>query len=692
MIKSQASYSIVKTSLQPGLIQKRLLMSNRILKQKNSSKQNSFEFDSGNNEFYIAEHENAYYQGNQYSSNFKGLTFQNQSKLPDLPIPELNQTIETYLKSIKPYCYNNPNLYNEQVLKCNDLKNNLGPILQQRLIQYQKNENNLNKNHCLNRNWLQKFWDNEVYLEYNDPVVPYVSYFFSHKDLPVSHSKIGNDYLMKSTAIISIIVKFIEALKIEAIPPEVIKGTPFCMNSFNLMFNNSRAPDLENNTDTNIFYSIYENNFIVVAYKNNFYKVLTHDQETLKPYSPNQIYKQLYNIITSKRAPLNTNGIGILTTLPRDQWRETYSKLIQNPESKEALETIHKASFMLCLDADTTTITLEEKARNSWYGDGTNRFFDKPLQFFVTANGSSGFLGEHSKMDGTPNLFLNNYMCQEMLKLNPNEFVAEVLNNETSVEVAKPEKLEFLITPEINQTIKTATTVFTNLMKEHDVKVWHYNKYGKNLIKKHKMSPDAFIHQIIQLAVFKYFGKQLPTYEAASTRKFFKGRTETGRSVSMESFDFVRKWQDDKVSLEEKVEYLRRSAKAHATYLGMASNGQAIDRHFYGLKNMVNKETDEVPELFKDPLFNYSSTWLISTSQLSSEHFDGYGWSQVNDNGFGLAYMINKDWLHINICTKPAKSGFDVNKMHHYLNQAADEIMEVLEATSAPQESLSAKL
>jgi carnitine O-acetyltransferase len=42
-----------------------------------------------------------------------------------------------------------------------------------------------------------------------------------------------------------------------------------------------------------------------------------------------------------------------------------------------------------------------------------------------------------------------------------------------------------------------------------------------------------------------------------------------------------------------------------------------------------------VPELYKDPAYSYSSTWFISSSQLSSEYYNGYGWSQVVDGGWG---------------------------------------------------------
>ena len=75
-------------------------------------------------------------------------------------------------------------------------------------------------------------------------------------------------------------------------------------------------------------------------------------------------------------------------------------------ENKKSLDIIESSSFIVCLD-DARPVTLEERARQYWHGDGTNRWFDKPCQFIINENGTSGFLGEHSMMDGLPTLRLN---------------------------------------------------------------------------------------------------------------------------------------------------------------------------------------------------------------------------------------------------------------------------------------------
>ncbi|SCU85939.1 LAME_0D03686g1_1 [Lachancea meyersii CBS 8951] len=634
----------------------------RITRRMMSSLQR-FPFETRNGEFYWAQHPNAFYQ--QKRKGFQGVTFENQHKMPSLPVPELEETLRKYIETVRPYCRTKEQL-EEQKKLCSEFAETKGSQLQSRLKEYAESS----------RNWLSQFWDNQAYLEYNDPVIPYVSYFYVHKPLTNSHNKIQTDPLIKSTAIIMAVIRFLEAVKDEALPADVAKDHPFCMNSFHMMFNNSRIPG--EGRDSNVFYSLHEQNFITVALRGNFYTLQTHN-ENGEPLGPSAIWQQLYDIVNVRSASIqeSTNsGIGTLTSLPRNEWFQSYKQLQSDMVSQQSLEAIQKSLFIVCLDLDTSPVTLEEKARYAWHGNGVNRFFDKPLQFFVAKNGVSAFLAEHSKMDGTPTLLLNDFVCRHIQNMDADKFIDQI-NQEPSSHAFENSHLPFLVTPAIRNQIQVAHSKFLAVTTEHDLKVWHYNKYGKATIKTLGFSPDAFIQQIIQLGVYKYLRQQLPTYEAASTRRFFKGRTETGRSVSVQSAKFVADWEDPDVTDQEKLASLRASAAAHSSYLKAASAGLGVDRHFFGLKNML-RSGEPIPELFENSLFKYSSTWLISTSQLSSEYFEGYGWSQVNDNGFGLAYMLNKDWLNINIVNKPAASGLSASRLHYYLSQAADEMHALL--------------
>lgn len=585
----------------------------------------------------------------------KGDLYKYQDSLPSLPIPELNKTLETYLKSVKP-------LYGEDQKSFAKTKSLLQDFLETDLPKLQQRLSDLKE-----RNWLSKWWDDYAYLEYRDPVSPFVSYFFSHK--PLQNKKIESNQLLKASLIIKKIVQFMESIEDETLEPELIKGSPYCMESFKFLFNNCRVPSP--GKDKTVLFNGEENRFLIVIYKDQFYKIYHHD---IKGDAINeaQIYQQLLQIV-SDTTPLDQSPVGILTSANRDVWANDYSELIKSPLNIKNLQEIQLSSFVLCLDSNSP-ITIEERSRNCWHGNGTNRWFDKPIQMFVCANGASGFLGEHSRMDGTPTLRMNDWLISE---LNKYDLPLENLNTDIS-QIDNWSKLIWDITPATKLAISKQIQVFHETVNSLDIKTFQYYGLGKKSIKTFKTSPDAFIQMLIQLGYYKMTGICKPTYESASTRKYYKGRTETCRSVSLESQKFVTNWASLKNDL--RMNLFQDAIKSHLNYITLASNGEGCDRHLFGLKQLY-EPGEKIHPFYEDPMYSYSSHWYLSTSQLSSNNFNGYGWSPVVPDGFGLAYMINNDFLHINItCFKDNGFGYTSEKLNYYLTELANEIREMFES------------
>ncbi|KAI5949866.1 CAT2 [Candida jiufengensis] len=589
------------------------------------------------------------------SSGAKGETYKLQSQLPKLPVPELQETASKYIKTIEPFL-------NSKQLESSKAKieefiqpGGIGEELQKRLNSFAKGKDN----------WLAEFWDDYAYMSYRDPVVPFVSYFFSHKDIK---NVIGQDQLLKATLIAYYTIEFAEKVQNETLEPEVIKGNPFCMNAFRYMFNNSRVP--AEGSDITQHYDPLENQFFIVIYKNNFYKVPTHNENGEK-LSKGEIYSYLQQV-KNDQIPKSL-PIGSLTSLNRDEWLSAYNNLLKSPINEASLTDIFASAFVICLD-ENVPVTIEEKSKNCWHGDGQNRFFDKPLEFFISANGNSGFLGEHSRMDATPTVQMNNTILKQISQTNPEELIQEI--STVTPKVGKANILSFDINPTTRSNIASAVTKFNETIAAHDEEIFQHYGYGKGLIKKFKCSPDAYVQMLMQLAYYKLTGKVRPTYESAATRKFLKGRTETGRTVSNESKKFVETWTNPNSSIEEKVSTFQDATKQHVTYLSQAADGKGVDRHLFGLKSML-QPGEPVPEIFTDPIFAYSQTWYISSSQVPSEFFQSWGWSQVIDDGFGLAYLINNDWIHVHISCKKG-NGLSSDKLKWFLVDSANEMQDVL--------------
>lgn len=547
----------------------------------------------------------------------KGPMLRFQESLPKLPVPTLEETTKRYLKSLSPLLSQSELETSKKAVEEFTKAGGIGEKLQERLIARREDPQH--------KNWIYEWWNDAAYLSYRDPVVPYVSYFYSHRD-----DRRRRNPAKRAAAISTAVLEFKKMVDQGTLEPEYMKKLPICMDSYKWMFNCSRVPAKP--ADFPVKYSHESNKHILVIRKNQFFKV-QHEVDG-KQLNTAELEKQFARIYEkAEKAP----AFGILTTENRDIWTDAREILLNaHPSNKATLEAIEGSSFVVCLD-DANPVTLEERAHQYWHGDGANRWFDKPLQFIVNDNGTSGFMGEHSMMDGTPTHRLNDYV-NDVIFNSKLDFSA----TETRSGLSDPTVLKFHSSKEILGEIERATKDFNEVIGAHELRVQAYQGYGKGLIKKFKCSPDAYVQMIIQLAYFKMYGKNRPTYESAATRRFQQGRTETCRTVSDESVAFCNAMANPDLGPEECEKKFRAAINAHLEYITAASDGKGVDRHLFGLKKLL-KEGETMPEIYKDPAFAYSCHWNISSSQLSSEFFNGYGWSQVVDDGWGLAYMINEN-------------------------------------------------
>ncbi|RPB21994.1 acyltransferase ChoActase/COT/CPT [Terfezia boudieri ATCC MYA-4762] len=607
--------------------------------------------------------------------------FRFQESLPKLPVPTLEETASRYLKSLQPLL--TPEELKDSTAAVQEFikPGGIGQELQKKL-QAKAADPNV-------KNWMIDWWNFSAYLGYRDPVVPYVSYFYSYKD-----DKKRRDQATRAAAITTGVLSFKDMVDKGTLEPEYMKKAPLCMDSYQYMFNCCRIP--EKPADFPRKFAPEENKHVVVMRKGQFYKVM-HEVDA-KQLSTRELEEQFRRILELAKGN-SVPPVGALTSENRDIWTDARAKLVAaSARNEEALEIIESASFLICLD-DTSPVTLEERAHQYWHGDGKNRWYDKPLQFIINENGSAGFMGEHSMMDGTPTHRLSDYVNEVIFREKITFDTTTLRSN-----LPEPAEVKFVLNKDVETEIFRAEKDFTELIGKHELKVQMYLGYGKGLIKKFKCSPDAYVQMIIQLAYYKMYGKNRPTYESAATRKYQLGRTETcmpppafslhtntnwdaymnvtnpGRSVSTDSVAFCKAMEDPTAPPSICAQLLRKAIDSHVSYITDASSGHGVDRHLFGLKQLLPSDKPK-PSIFTDPAYAYSSTWYLSTSQLSSEWFNGYGWSQVIDEGFGVAYMINEGWLSFNVVSK----GLGSERLGYFLGQAAEDMREVMEAEARVQ-------
>lgn len=590
-----------------------------------------------------------------------------QKNLPKLPVPPLAATMQKYLQSVRPLLSDADYEKTVKAVQEFQTQGGIGEKLQERLLARANDPNIVN--------WMEEWWLDQAYMGYRDPVVIYVSYFFAYKD-----DKLRRAPAKRAAAITTAALEFKRQIVEKTLEPEYAKGEPLCMDSYKYMFNNCRIPVKPSDIEES--YDPVNHTHIAVVRNNKFYIVDTvHNGKQL---STAELEAQFERIIENARGS-KALPIGVLTTENRDNWTDYRQALIAaHPENKDLLHQIQTSSFLVCLD-DSSPVTRDEVSRACWHGDGRNRFFDKPLQFIVFENGKAGFNGEHSCMDGTVTARLNDFVCTSLLRNQINHGSDNVRSD-----LPAPKTLNFHINSQVEQNVAKAEANFDKLIAGHDLTVLAYSSFGKNLIKKFKCSPDGFAQMVIQLAYYKMFGVSRPTYESAQTRKFQRGRTETSRTVSTESVAFVKAMEDPSISAERKIAAFRAALKTQGAYMADCVNAHGVDRHLFGLKNSL-KPDEPKPTLFTDPAYSYSQHWNLSTSQLSSETFDGYGWGQVVNDGYGCAYMIKNASLQFNIASvRGLQVGNTVyangtHQFKHYLEEAANDLRDLL-ITELPAE------
>jgi carnitine O-acetyltransferase len=232
----------------------------------------------------------------------KGPMLRFEDSLPRLPVPTLEETAKRYLKSVRPLLSKQEYDHTEKAVKDFVSPNSLGHTLQERLLARREDPNV--------KNWIYEWWNNAAYLAYRDPVVPYVSYFYSHRD-----DRKRRDPAKRAAAITKSVLDFRTQVIQGTLEPEYMKKLPIAMSSYEFMFNCCRIPAKP--ADFPKQYAPNEHKYITVVRKNQFFKVLHEvDGKELTTAELEQQFRRIYKL--AETAP----AVGMMTTENRDTWTE----------------------------------------------------------------------------------------------------------------------------------------------------------------------------------------------------------------------------------------------------------------------------------------------------------------------------------------------------------------------------------
>ena len=571
----------------------------------------------------------------------KQLTLDYQSKLPSLPLPDLEDTCQRYLRSVRPLV--NDEEFAETVRHTNLFRHGVGKELQTKL----------QKLASTSRNWLAQWWY-DLYLDYRGPL-PVISNVAGGQAMEPGffEPELGSQYKRASLWIYQGMLKFHEIMRQEIPLQKLGRRYPMDMSQSLDFFCGGRIPGEIRDTRVHhikcvprtdgTFEVICNVRHCIVMMKGRIFKldVLDHNGEILLPPS---VEKQLLKIVDVCKAEGEGDAIGSLTAADRDTYYQAYKHLcVLDKQNKDYVELINQAIMVLSFD-DVETFGLQDSMEHAVLGECKNRWYDKSLLLVMSNTGLFGSSHDHMHMDAN--------MATEIMKdirYAVRDLGCEWKEDYIPQPMDDPIELKFIVDDVILKTIKDTQMKHDMLMTKFTIIDRPIQGYGKTFSKLHRVPPDTLVQLAIQLGHYQLHGKLASTYESGTTRMFYQGRTETVRSCTCESKTWVEEMCKQDSIPSTKLELFFKAVETQNKLMMEACQGQGVDRHFFGLRKIAEEEGIPTPSIFTDPGWKLSGgdgSFLLSTS-LSGFHEVHGVLAPICFEGYGCFYTIDNDNVHM---------------------------------------------
>jgi carnitine O-palmitoyltransferase 1, liver isoform len=303
-----------------------------------------------------------------------------QGSLPHLPLPSIEDTVQKYLKSVRPLLKDEN--YEKTVEQSKEFERGIGKKLQRYLV----------LKSWWSQNYVSDWWEEYVYLGNRDSLMCGSNYYGS--DLieiqPIKQTA-------RAASLIYLMLQFRRRIERQELKPIMAQGlVPLCSWQYERMFNTVRVPGTVG--DKIVHYNDIKH--IVVHHKGCYYKMIIYHKTRLL--SACEIQYQLDLIVNEGEKylawSLGERNLASLTSLNRTKWAEIREKFFSEGINKVSLEEIESSAFLVALDDEPFTFGFESSPQEYGYygqqllhGKGNDRWFDKSFQLCVGTNGRVSF-------------------------------------------------------------------------------------------------------------------------------------------------------------------------------------------------------------------------------------------------------------------------------------------------------------
>ncbi|KAK4329415.1 hypothetical protein Pmani_000173 [Petrolisthes manimaculis] len=555
-------------------------------------------------------------------------TFQYDDNLPSLPVPPLHQTMERYLRSVQPHV--TPEEYETTRDVVAKFETGIGRELHEKLLSHAAEK----------RNWLEDWWLHHAYLTYREPLLPTMNTAGPH---PLN-STLWKPSVEKAPIYGSLylygFLDFNLALREQRIKPHKSKdGTKMSMDQFRYVFNCSRIPGQDADSLSFRWKTNEEGEcplHMAVLCNGHIWTMYPWDHEG-KPLRPPELEVQI-RYIREQSDTLGTGpSLAALTCDKRDSWAKNrdWLKSLSLTNMKN-LDLVESAMFVFVLD-NSEPMDEKEMLWEGLCGDTSNRWADKSLSAIMTRNGYGVMNNDHTPYDAMVSVIIGHY--QHLLLLDMN---GEWTGSREIRSFPMPTRLHFDLDYKLFAAIDNARDIGETYTKKTSVVPFTFSEYGRDSLRPHKLHPDSYIQMALQLTYTRLHGRLAPTYETATTRQFHHGRTETIRSASVESVEFVQAMLNHKAKNSEKHRKLVAAMNSHNEQMTECQKCQGVDRHLFGLLITALESGSEIPEIFTNSAYAKSGgggNYVLSTSTVGYTPVYG-GVSAMVHDGYGVFYTM----------------------------------------------------
>lgn len=211
-----------------------------------------------------------------------------QSSLPRLPLPSVHDTLQRYLRSVRPLL--DENNYERTVNLASEFENGIGKKLQRYLL----------LKSWWSSNYVSDWWEEYVYLRGRSALMVNSNFY----GIDAIFQKPTNNQAARAAGVCGILLNFRRLIERQELEPVMVQGmVPLCSWQYERIFNTVRVPGLE--TDKIIHYQVslrafpicdvlnklfsQDSNHIIVLYKGCYYKVVIYHKGRLLKASEMQL-------------------------------------------------------------------------------------------------------------------------------------------------------------------------------------------------------------------------------------------------------------------------------------------------------------------------------------------------------------------------------------------------------------------